>query len=90
MFRYLRHMLLLSVESHRVIALRTIKLTGGGTAALDEAWRIFAEKTAAAAEVPHLVLTRSPLMLAVIYRKLVRSNLRRLSTSGEELAPESR
>lgn len=79
MFRYWRHLLLLSIESHCVITMRTIKLTRGGTAALDEAWRITVEKTAATAEIPqHLVHMRSLLMLPVVYRRLVRSNLRRL------------
>jgi len=49
------------------------------TSALDEAWHILAEKTTATAEIPHMLFTRSPLMLALAYRKLVRSNLRRLS-----------
>ena len=80
MFRFWRHILLLSIESHCVITMRTATLASGGTSALDEAWRILAEKAAATAEVPHMLSTRSPLMLAVAYRRLVRKNLRRLST----------
>lgn len=79
MFRYWRHLFLLSVESQCVIAMRTIKLSGGGSSALDEAWRILVEKTAATAEIPqHVVHGRSPLRQAVAYRKIVRNNLRRL------------
>jgi hypothetical protein len=79
MFRYWRHLWLLSIESHWVIAMRTIKLTSGGASALDEMLRIVVEKTAATAEIPqHLLYARSPLILAVGYRKMVRSNLRRL------------
>jgi hypothetical protein len=66
MFRYWRHLFLLSTESHCVIMLRSLKLARGGAAALDEAWRILAD-------------AKSPLGLAVDYRKMVRSNLRRLS-----------
>jgi hypothetical protein len=80
MFRCWRHLLLLSIESQCVITMRTINLMGGGPTALDEALRIVVEKTAATAEIPeHLLLGRSPLRLAVAYRKIVRSNLRRLS-----------
>jgi hypothetical protein len=80
MFRYWRHLLLLSIESHCVITMRTIKLTRGGASALDEAWRILVEKVAATAEIPqHMLNARSPLVLAVNYRKTVRANLRRLS-----------
>jgi len=60
--------------------MRTIKLTRGGASALDEARRILVEKAAATAEIPqHMLNARSPLVLAVNYRKLVRANLRRLS-----------
>jgi hypothetical protein len=81
MLRYWRHLLLLSTESHCVMMLRTIKLASGGAPALDESWRILAEKTAATAELPWRVLDASaPLRLAVDYRKRVRSNLRRLAS----------
>jgi hypothetical protein len=83
-FKYWHHVLLLSIESHCVITIRTIKLASGGTSALDEAWHILVEKTAATAEISHMLYTRSPLMLAVAYRKLVRSNLRRLSARHDE------
>jgi hypothetical protein len=80
MFRYWHHLFLLSAESHCVIVLRTLKLASGGRPALDEAWRILAEKTAATVEIPERLLeAKSPLGLAVDYRKMVRSNLRRLS-----------
>lgn len=83
MLRYWRHLFLLSTESHRVILLRTIRLAGGGASALDEAWRIVAEKAAATADFPQRVLEgNSPLGLAVHYRKMVRGNLRRLSATG--------
>jgi hypothetical protein len=78
-FRYWHHLLLLSLESHCVIAMRTIKLAGGGFSALDEASRIMVEKVAATTDIPRALYTRSPVMLTVTYRKLVRSNLRRLA-----------
>jgi hypothetical protein len=80
---------LLSIESNCVIATRVIKLARGGTAALDEAWHILTEKTAATAEIPHVLYSRSPLMRAAVYRKSVRSNLRRLSASRKELEHKS-
>jgi hypothetical protein len=84
-FRYWRHLLLLSAESHCVMMLRTVRLAGGGASAIDEAWRILSEKTAATAEIPQRLLqTRSPLVLTVGYRKMVRQNLRRLSASAHE------
>ena len=80
MFGYWRHLSLLSIESHCVITMRMIKLTGGGAPALDEAWRILVEKAAATANVPqHVLDARSPLVLVMNYRKMVRGNLRRLS-----------
>jgi len=80
MFRYWRHLFLLSAESHCVIMLRTITLARGGALAMDEAWRIVTEKAAATAEIPKRVVeATSPLALAVGYRKKVRHNLRRLS-----------
>lgn len=90
MFRYWRHLFLLSTESYCVIMLRTIKLTRGGASALDEAWRILTEKTAATAEIPQRVLNaKSPLVIAVDYRKMVRSNLRRLLVGAERARPLS-
>jgi len=84
MFRYWRHLFLLSAESHCVMILRTLKLARGGASAADEAWRILLEKAAATIEIPQRVLdTRSPLALAVDYRKRVRNNLRRLSAGGD-------
>jgi len=89
MFRYLRHLLLLSAESHCVMMLRTVRLAGGGASGMDEAWRIVSEKAAATADIPQRLLqTRSPLVLTVGYRKMVRQNLRRLSAG--ESAPETR
>jgi hypothetical protein len=82
MFRYWRHLFLLSLESHCVILLRANKLTGGGTLALDEALRIVVEKSLATAELhQHVLRARSPLFLAITYRRLVRNNMRRLTTS---------
>jgi hypothetical protein len=79
MFRAWRHLWLLSIESQYVVAMRAIKLASGGPPALDEAWRIVAEKSAATAEIPqHMLYARLPLALAVVYRKMVRTNLRRL------------
>jgi hypothetical protein len=85
-FRYWRHLLLLSAESHCVMMLRAVRLAGGGASAVDEAWRILTEKAAATADIPQRVLeTRSPLALAVGYRKMVRQNLRRLSAGESAL-----
>ena len=81
MFRYWSHTLLLSLESHCVIAMRTIRLAGGGLPALDESSRMMVEKVAATTDIHRALCTRSPLMLTVTYRKLVRSNLRRLATN---------
>ena len=80
MLRCWHHLILLSLESHRVIAIRTMRLASGGFSALDEASRIMVEKVAATTDIPRALYTRSPLMLTVTYRKLVRSNLRRLAT----------
>jgi len=80
MLRYWRHLFLLSTESQCVMMLRTAKLVTGGAPALDESWRILAEKTGATAEIPwRMVEVLTPLKLAVDYRKRVRSNLHRLS-----------
>jgi hypothetical protein len=84
MFRYWRHLFLLSTESYCVVMLRTIKLAKGGSSALDEAWRILVEKTTATTEIPERLLdAKSPLGLAVDYRKMVRSNRRRLLATGD-------
>jgi hypothetical protein len=90
MFRYWRHLFLLSTESHCVVMLRTLKLARGGASALDEAWRILAEKTAATAEIPqHILGAKSPLELTVDYRRMVRGNLRRLSTQSNRREAKS-
>ena len=81
MLRFWRHMFFLSLESHCVIAMRAVKLAGGGLSAVDEATRIIVEKFSATADLPRSLATRSPLMLTVVYRKMVRSNLRRLALS---------
>ena len=90
MLRYWRHLFLLSTESHCVMMLRTILLAKGGISAVDEAWRILAEKTTATLEIPRRVLdAKSASGLAVDYRKMVRSNLRRLSVRDDARESQS-
>ncbi|WP_374577231.1 hypothetical protein [Phenylobacterium sp.] len=78
---------LLGVESASVIALRSLKLAGGGAGAAAEAHRMVAEKIdaamAAQAELargafsgaPHLGAERA----VALYRRKVRANRRRLT-----------
>jgi hypothetical protein len=71
---------LLGVETQRVVGLRLMKLSAGGSAARAEALRMVSEKPAALAEAT-MTLARGGSARAVVrrYRSLVRSNKRRLS-----------
>jgi hypothetical protein len=75
-----QHLLMYSAESCCVMMLRTTKLLGGGLPALDEAARILTEKTVAMGETSvRAARGKSPLTMALAYRRTVRRNLRRLS-----------
>lgn len=81
---------LLGVEAQRVIGLRLMKLSAGGSAAQAEALRMVSEKTAALAEAG-MTLARGGSAGTVIrrYRSYVRSNKRRLSKRGGTLGVTS-
>jgi hypothetical protein len=70
---------MLGLETQRVIALRLMKLSGGGLAARREALRMVTEKTTAMAEAG-MTLARGGSAGTVIrrYRTHVRANKRRL------------
>jgi len=56
------------------------KLLGGGSHAMEEAYRIIAEKALAVGETTvEAAQGRSPLAIVLSYRRAVRRNLRRLS-----------
>lgn len=79
MIRFWCHLSMLSIESSRVIWLRSLRLTLGGPSAITEAVHILSEKTVATGELPiHLAKGKSPLALTVAYRRAVRANLNRL------------
>ena len=79
MIRLWGHLSMLSLESSRVIWLRSLKLAFGGPSAITEAIHILSEKTVATGELPiHLANGKSPLALTVGYRRAVRANLKRL------------
>jgi hypothetical protein len=71
---------ILAVETQRVIGLRLMKLSGGGSTARAEALRMISEKPTAVAEAA-MTLARGGSPEAVIrrYRSKVRSKKRRLS-----------
>ena len=67
-------------EAQRVIALRLMKLAGGGPAADREARRMVTEKIAASAEAAAtLAMGGSPEAVLRRYRTIMRANKRRLS-----------
>ena len=69
-----------STESSCVILLRTIKLSMGGPAAVDEACRILTEKAVAVGGTSvRAARGKWPLTMALVYCKTVRNNLPRLS-----------
>jgi hypothetical protein len=81
---------MLGVEASSVIALRSLKLAGGGMDAANEAQRMVAEKIDAAIAVqselargalsgaPHA----APARAVALYRRKVRANRRRLARAG--------
>jgi hypothetical protein len=73
---------MLGFETHRVIGLRLMKLSRGGSEAGAEALRMVTEKTTALAEAG-MTLARggSPETVIRRYRTHVRANKRRLSKS---------
>lgn len=79
MFPSLINMAMLAVEAQEVVLLRTMKLAAGGTGATSEAYRMVAEKIAAAQEATVGLLSgQSPDHIVTGYRKKVRANARRL------------
>ncbi len=84
MLRYWGHLSMLSIESSRVIWLRSLRLTLGGAPAASEALRILTEKMLATGELSlHLATGTTPLELTVAYRRAVRANLTRLRGSPQ-------
>jgi hypothetical protein len=73
---------MLGLEAQRVIGLRLMKLSRGGSVAEAEVWRMITEKTSALAEAG-MTLARGGSAQTVIrrYRTHVRANKRRLSKS---------
>lgn len=79
----------LAMESAGVVGLRAVKAASGDPKAADEAWRMYAEKVKALAELQTGLLTgtwgKSPAMAAKRtlghYRRKVRDNQRRLRRS---------
>jgi hypothetical protein len=77
--KYWYHLSMLSVESSRVIWLRTIKLSSGGPPAVGEAVQIFAEKIGATGQTAmRAAQGKTPLGMTIAYRRTVRANLHRL------------
>ena len=77
--RHWYHLSMLSVESCRVVWLRSIKLSLGGSSGIDEAVHIIAEKTTATGQTAmRAAQGKTPLGMTVAYRRAVRANLRRL------------
>ncbi len=73
-------MLLLAAESQQVIALRLMKLAGGGAAAEAETQLMMSEKMSAMTEAgAKLMAGGSADSVVSDYRRKVRSNIRRLT-----------
>jgi hypothetical protein len=69
-----------NLEAQRVIALRMMKLSKGGSAAKREASKMVGEKLAAAAEAATILATGgSPDRVLRRYRTIMRANAKRLS-----------
>jgi len=80
MFKFWYQTAMLSIEAQRVIALRTVKLLGGGTDARTEASLMMTEKIAETMAVAATLLRGGTGQAAVAQvRRRVRSNSRRLS-----------
>ena len=79
MFNLLFDTAMLASESQRVIALRLMKLAGGGRAAEREARRMVLEKVEAATDAATaLAFGASPADIVRDYRRRVSANVRRL------------
>jgi hypothetical protein len=80
--RMMNDAVMLGFETHRVVGLRLMKLSRGGSEGGAEALRMVTEKTAALAEAG-MTLARggSPETVIRRYRTHVRANKRRLSKS---------
>jgi hypothetical protein len=79
MFRPWYQLTMLAIESQTVIALRLMKLSGGGTAAADEVRRMVTEKVSASASAATTILTGGGVDKAIKNtRRHVRRNARRL------------
>jgi hypothetical protein len=80
MFRPWYQLTMLAIESQTVVALRLMKLAGGGTAAADEARRMVTEKISTGALAATTIFTGGGVDKAIKQtRRQVRSNARRLS-----------
>jgi hypothetical protein len=78
-------MMLLGMEAQAVIGLRMRKIAGGGPAAIIEAQRMIAEKTAALAEAAATLMGGGSAQTVVRrYRSHVRANEVRLIGSGPD------
>jgi hypothetical protein len=79
----------LAMESAAVVGLRAVKAAKGGPSAADEAWRMYAEKVTALAELQTRLLMGTLGMTPAAaargslrhYRRKVRDNRRRLGRS---------
>jgi hypothetical protein len=80
MFTAWANLAMLALESQQVVALRLMKLAGGGPAAASEASLMTVEKLEALAhESGRIFLGATHASVVKRYRKRVRSNRRRLS-----------
>ena len=80
MFRSWYHLTMLAIESQTVVALRLLKLSAGGTAAMQEARRMMNEKVTASAATAATMLSGGGFNKAIRQtRARVRRNARRLS-----------
>ena len=80
MLNFWYNVAMLSIESQRVVQLRTIKLAMGGREAQAEAQRMITEKiSASSAAAATLMNGGSSNLIVTQYRSRVRSNSRRLS-----------
>lgn len=79
MFKPWYQLTMLAIESQTVIALRLMKLSGGGTEAADEVRRMVSEKVSAGASAATTILTGGGLDKAIKNtRRHVRRNAKRL------------
>jgi hypothetical protein len=80
MYKSWHNWTMLAIESQQVIALRMMRMAGGGPKAQREANRLVAEKlTAATHATTRLMMGDTPDKVVRAYRTRVRRNARRLS-----------